>query len=183
MKKVLFLDIDGVLNSKKTLGVMGVHLSSDMVIKLNKIVKATDCDIVISSSWRSLFDLPTFQAMFFNQGMTRAHKLMDKTKSFAGPRGDEIQEYLDTHDYECYCILDDETDMLEHQKPFFVRTDWDKGLTEDDVTKVIKILGQSHKLCELCNGYGFYNFPDGQDEVGNTLYEITLCACRDGRRK
>lgn len=167
-KKVIFLDIDGVLNSKKTLGVYGEHLSSEMVRRLNKIVKLTDADVVVSSSWRILYELPILQAMMFNQGMTWAHKIVDRTKDFTSCRGAEIQDYLDTHDkYDVYCILDDETDMLDEQKPFFIRTDWNVGLSEDDVSSAIRILGQSRPMCNRCNGYGFTE--DG------------LCTCkRDG---
>ncbi|AIA64872.1 hypothetical protein AVV44_gp073 [Cronobacter phage S13] len=168
-KTVLFLDIDGVLNSKKSLGVYGVHLSSDMVRCLNKIVKLTQCDVVLSSSWRSLFTLDMFHAMMFNQGMTYCHKIVGKTDNFSSFRGKEIQKYLDEHDYSRYCILDDETDMLESQKPFFIRTDWNVGLTDEDAEQAIKILGQINVKCKNCNGYGVQN-----DE---------LCPCRDGIKR
>ena len=155
-KKVLFLDIDGVLNSKKTLGVYGEHLSSEMVRRLNKIVKLTDCDVVISSSWRILYDIQILQAMLFNQGMTWAHKIIGRTDDSSSIRGKEIKKYLDLNpEYNVYCILDDETDMLEEQKQFFIRTNWDLGLTEDDVETAIKLLGQKNKMCKRCNGYGF----------------------------
>lgn len=164
-KKVLFLDIDGVLNSRKTLGVYGEHLSSEMVRRLNKIVKLTDCDVVLSSSWRTLFTLEVFHAMMFNQGMTYCHKIVGKTETLSSFRGKEIKDYLDRHpEYDVYCILDDETDMLDEQKPFFIRTNWDTGLTEDDVVKALELLGQSRVMCEKCNGYGFV--------------EDSLCTCR-----
>lgn len=163
-KSVLFLDIDGVLNSKKTLGVYGEHLSSPMVRSCNKIVKLTACDVVISSSWRVLYDIPTLQAMLFNQGFTWAHKIVGRTDDLPQKRGYEIQKYLDEHDYSCYCILDDETDMLDHQKPFFIRTNWDIGLTDEDAENAIKLLGQVNSKCQKCNGYGFV--------------EDTLCTCR-----
>lgn len=113
--------------------------------------------------------MQVFQAMMFNQGMTYAHKIVGKTDQCRGIRGNEIQKYLDEHDYSRYCILDDETDMRESQKPYFIRTDWDIGLTDEDAERAIKILGQVNEKCKQCNGYGFI--------------EDSLCPCRDGRKR
>ena len=60
--KVLFLDIDGVLNNDKTFeevhdyyvktGYHKVEIGLDMVERLFKIIEATGAKIVLSSSWR-----------------------------------------------------------------------------------------------------------------------------------
>lgn len=164
--KYLFLDIDGVLNSRKTLGVYNVHLDSNLVRTLNKIVKITQCSVVISSTWRILYSLDTLQAMLFNQGMTMCHKIIDKTPQCSSFRGKEIKKFLDEHPTDCYIILDDETDFLEEQKSSLIRTDWNTGITDEDAERAIKILGSVNTKCERCNGYGVTN-----DE---------LCPCNNG---
>lgn len=152
--KFLFLDIDGVLNSAHTLGVYNEHLNSEMVRRLNKIVKLTDCFVIISSSWRITNSLQDMQIFLFNQGMTHAHKVVGTTEQLNKERGYEIQKFLDNNCYSRYCILDDESDMLDSQKSCFVKTNWMKGLTELDVQQAILILGQEKKECSYCDGYG-----------------------------
>jgi hypothetical protein len=48
--KVLFLDIDGTLNTFKTF--LQVEMSPPLVQNLLRIVRTTDCKIVVSSAWR-----------------------------------------------------------------------------------------------------------------------------------
>ena len=57
-----------------------------------------------------------------------------------------------------YCILDDNNDILEEQKPYFIRTAWDwndeeqalinggLGLTESVKERAIKILNRDNSL-------------------------------------
>lgn len=158
MKKSLFLDIDGVLipdpwrnflkeiweKSKgqiKSKDIFGYLFFEPNVIALNRIVEATDCDIVISSSWRTRRDLSTFRRMWTERdiegnifGLT--HILND---SYAN-RGDEIQLFLDEYNPKTYCIIDDKDQMNHDQMPYFVRTDYHCGLTLADADKCIKIL-------------------------------------------
>lgn len=39
-----------------------------------------------------------------------------------------------------YVILDDDSDMLDTQRNNFIHTDWEVGLTEENVNDAIKIL-------------------------------------------
>lgn len=161
MNKYLFLDIDGVLNSEEFYVEMSqndrmnkIHkenpnMSGSMVYKLsnfdpkaverlNKILKETECKLVVSSSWRfdtdleELFEIVGINANIF--GITG----INNTRY----RGFEIKDYLDNTNSEVlsYCILDDDCDMLPEQLNNFVHTDYRVGLTEDDVNKAIKIL-------------------------------------------
>lgn len=63
----------------------------------------------------------------------------------SGHRGSEIQEWLDkqTEPYR-YVILDDDSDMLDWQLPYFIQTDWLKwGLSDEDVEQAIHILNDT----------------------------------------
>lgn len=76
------------------------------------------------------------------------HKLYDITPSLAHKydttlcRGKEIDEWLSKHpEVTKYVILDDDTDMEEHQLPFFIKTDpYKDGLNNEVANKVIEIL-------------------------------------------
>ncbi len=147
MKKIIFLDIDGVLNNRETL--RKVQRSSDMidpylVLLVNRIVEATGADIVLSSSWRhGHWDALRTQFPF---------KLIDRTGSCcAGIRGVEILEWIRKnipyHDRDDgskfrYAILDDESDMLLWQKDHFFQTTFETGITEEVVQKVINHLNK-----------------------------------------
>ena len=145
MKKILFLDIDGVLNNEEWFrGCVqrGVYdpLNPELVQKLNKL----DCEVVISSSWgcdngqtwkklrRKGFNLKVI-------GYTEHHEM----GSDWIVRGNSIKKWLHDNmglaDYQ-YAILDDDGDMLLEQKDHFVKTDFFTGLTDQDVENVKSIL-------------------------------------------
>lgn len=56
-------------------------------------------------------------------------------------RGTEIQTWLDDYGSNVkYVILDDDSDMLEHQLPYFIKVDPYYGLTKEIADKIIEIL-------------------------------------------
>lgn len=156
--KVIFLDVDGVLNSefsrekeRNNFDNWMEHEVSEMhVNNLKKIVDATGAQIVLSSSWR--FDHPKatgrdFIADPLMKVLDRKLKavgldIIDVTPDLRGKiRGVEIQDWLDRHsEVERFVILDDDVDMMEEQKPFFVNTTFKNGLTEEMANKAIEIL-------------------------------------------
>lgn len=134
--KVLFLDIDGVVNSQATAqrhrGFVGIDPYMADLVK--KIVADTDCKVVLSSSWRVW---PASKATVTKQVV----KLYDATRDFKGKtdRGCEIKDWLDRHpDVERYAILDDNSDFHPDQHLF--KTSWPFGLTPEiaeDVTNYL----------------------------------------------
>lgn len=122
--KVLFLDVDGVLNNEKSS--MGAMFPIDKfaAFLVGKIVLDTDCKVVLSSSWR-----------YMKEAVDEVEKRvvpifgMTSTK-MEGIRGNEIKEWLERHpSVEKYAILDDDDDMLKEQMPNFFRTSWKEGIT------------------------------------------------------
>ena len=158
--KVIFLDVDGVLNSevsreqeRNNFDNWMEHEVSEMhVNNLKKIVDATGAQIVLSSSWR--FDHPKATGRDFivdplMKVLDRKLKavgldIIDVTPDLRGKiRGAEIQDWLDRHsEVERFVILDDDVDMMEEQKPFFVNTTFKNGLTEEMANKAIEILNK-----------------------------------------
>lgn len=176
--KVLFLDIDGVLNSQNWFGYMQYCIKNNMynrvmnfvdtpdeyteykltmlddraIANLNRIVDETGCKIVLSSSWRCLWNpsenertiealkLKGFKYDFY--GMTPRIPQRD----FGQERGIEIQAWIDKelekNEIESYVILDDDNDMLPEQMNNFILINNQYGLADIDVFKAIEILNK-----------------------------------------
>ncbi len=134
--KILFLDIDGVCNSADTIhrshrGVIGID--PYMAFLVGKIQLDTDCEVVLSSSWRH-----------HEAGREEVRKsvvnFIDWTPtSHNGFRGDEIKQWLNEHpEVTKYAILDDESDFHPDQKLF--KTTWQTGITEEIAKQVTDYL-------------------------------------------
>lgn len=132
--KVLFLDVDGVLNTFTAGGLYA--LTRSKLRLLEQIVKDTGCEIVLSSTWRK--DQYAFRKL--------VKKLAYRDLNIAGttpvlwnvPRGEEIDAWLKEHSETTrYAILDDNSDMLDHQLRNFFQTDGDYGLTRTIAYRVI----------------------------------------------
>lgn len=129
----LFLDIDGVLNSDRWMSRAEYATTPWPMRDVNPIccarlieaVKGLPVDIVLSSSWRKF---PHAKQWVEFCGI----KLFDQTPlPEKNHRGLEIEKYFTVTPFKDrpYIILDDDTDFLQHQLPFLVRTDVYQGLT------------------------------------------------------
>ncbi len=146
MYNILFLDFDGVLNSKYTTekwkGWAGLE---DQKLKLLKeIVDNTKTIIVLTSSWRHSWDFASYKEpesstgnyiyrKFKENGLT----IRSKTGSHGG-RGKEICAWLDKYPHGKWMVLDDEI-FEDYEEcgilPHLIKTDWERGLTENEVQK------------------------------------------------
>lgn len=135
MSKILFLDIDGVVNSQSTTNFKDLYpLDPYMAFLVGRIQLNTDCQVVLSSSWRHH---PDGVAVVEK----RIVKLLDKTPHLGGEacRGDEVKAWLAEHpEVTRYAILDDDSDFYPDQ-PLF-KTTFKDGLTEDIAKKVTQHL-------------------------------------------
>ena len=143
--RVLFLDIDGVLNRRGTKERCGGYLGVDRELSRRFLtwLRGTDVKVVLSSTWRlhpEMWDHLREAGIKFD-GVTP--DLVRKRVSGvyeATVRGDEINKYLDDFpQITSYAILDDNSDMLEHQKPFFVQTDEDIGIEDKHIARLNEI--------------------------------------------
>ena len=148
--KIIFLDIDGVLNNPKTWGLRPHHkaFSKKCVDFFNDIILATNADIVITSTWRNLFKFDDLIEILRSAGV--AGNIIDKTPSIrfhGAERGDEIARWLDRTSEEVgfkikeFVILDDDTDM-GHLFNYLVRCNPETGITEKEVKKAIEMLNE-----------------------------------------
>jgi len=143
--KIIFLDIDGVLNSiidgfgvpknmtPATLNQRGIGL-------LKYITETTESHIIISSTWRAFGGSEWFCGLFEAYGWFQP-PVIDITRcSSAGEiRGDEINSYLNEHIIDKYVIIDDDSDFYPYQH--LVQTDIAQGLTLKNALDCIDILG------------------------------------------
>ena len=164
--KVIFLDIDGVLNDEGANLRNGVYIDNDMVIRLKKIVEATGAQIVLSSSWRKAYfdflenlenglesnqaELIMLHDMFEQHGL----QIKDRTEYISsGPyaRPAEIRAWLaSAYDIKSFVILDDDdfwawnwlSDRFVMTKRHGEDGSWVRGLDDENVTQAIAILNK-----------------------------------------
>ena len=151
MNRIIFLDVDGVLNNGSWAMEMydkGIRVYRDGILyepalkRLKRLVDATGAMIVVSSSWRQI---PTafkhLQEWLEKYGMTIA----DITPYIGTCRGDDITAWFNRNPGEwSYVILDDEDDMGEHMS-HLVQTEFDVGLIDTDVERAMIILSMEPK--------------------------------------
>lgn len=162
--KVIFLDIDGVLNTKYWYTQMdrntpkdkyGYTFDPNAVANLKKILDETGADIVISSSWKCM-GLPQLEEMWEDRGLPG--KIIGITPNSVSDelllnadidnmelfhiRGTEIREWLrkNSRRVNHYAILDDMDNMLPDQRDHFVWIDPDIGITDGNAVQTIMIL-------------------------------------------
>ena len=160
MNKIIFLDIDGVLNSNKTFAknhewnklFEKVHNGSIEDIVTNKIneidmeklfmlrdvCRLTGAKIVISSGWRRLWNYPPVEEKLVYLGLP----IIGVTPYIAGNRGEEIREYLRKNKVDEFVILDDEIFRdLNELENYLVKTSfYDDGLTEETAKEIVRVL-------------------------------------------
>lgn len=142
--KILFLDIDGVLNSyqymissKSMFGAQAKSLDPNACLLLEEIIVSSGCKVVLSSSWRKLVSFRQIESWIRQRGCPSI-EIIDKTPSLGGFRGEEIQAWLfeNSNLVDKFVIVDDDSDMGELSE-FLVQTSFEFGLTKSKVQEII----------------------------------------------
>lgn len=138
MRKILFLDVDGVLNSYKTGGIYA--LKRRCLQLLEHIVTETGCEIVLSSIWRTDdYALRRLRRVL----AYRKIQIKDVTPIEQGHiRGVEVANWCADHLYDTdepfvIAILDDDSDFFDYQLKDFFQTDGMYGMTDTIAYRVI----------------------------------------------
>lgn len=151
--KVIFLDIDGVLNNREfytkrsqdervnKLSHPLDEFDPDCVERMNQIVEATNAKVVISSDWRFTIGI---ENIFKEVGLN--FEIYGKTPYRYGLRYEEIHEWLDKHtEVEDYVIIDDiEFQNFKSEGERFIHTNDEYGLTECKKREIIKVLTKTN---------------------------------------
>lgn len=163
---IIFLDIDGVLNSEIFYGERHLRFESGEISRddenhsknnictkiisyLNLLCQQIDAVVVISSSWRSGETVESMQNTLNEVGAT--FKIISLTPYTGYERGTEISKWLknninkETHgclyfDFRNYVIIDDDDDMLLKQQQHFFKVDSYIGLTPTICEEIRKFI-------------------------------------------
>lgn len=164
--KLLFLDIDGVLNSTTysytygcghapLSGIKGytpqdfvdlAKLNIPSLNLINGICKETECKVVITSTWRiNCSDLLYWNALFYfalaEESIQPSIDVIACTGYNNSNRGREIQDFLDSTVHSNYIVVDDDDgDISEHHPTKFVHVDGHVGFSFTDYEKSLEIL-------------------------------------------
>lgn len=162
--KVIFLDIDGVLNSQAYFAgnhedVKGFYIKNiynndniDLLVErqlmdidynklllLKKIIDEVDAKVVVTSTWKQLFFFPQLVKKLIELGIP----IVGHTEDSVIDRGAGIKKYLQEHKVSKYAVLDDDIfdDYDEEIMNKLVKTSfYDGGLCEEEGKKLVKIL-------------------------------------------
>lgn len=151
--KIIFLDIDGVVNrwdTKERAPSKVIGVEQCLIALIKQIVDATGAKIVLSSTWRKdwAFNLMNGKDWFYLRDEFAKQDLhfFDYTPSHKDSnRGREIREWLESTDYDIisYVIIDDEIfDIRDLHKGHMVKTSFNDGITKGGVDMAIKILSK-----------------------------------------
>ena len=163
MNRIIFLDIDGVLNSnfwndshQREIS-DGTLVDAEKVKLLSMLIKRTKAKIILHSGWKYWFDQDLRPlcleaenlAMLFKReelligDITPDHSTEEirRNKRFSLIKASEILAWLEEHeDVDNWVVIDDLDLHSEEIEKHQVKTDPSIGLTIDDVYKAEKIL-------------------------------------------
>ena len=147
MRKILFLDFDGVLVTERG---QKHHLAANGTLRdehgalfdplsvdsLRQIIDSTDAEIVVTSTWKMEIGLDGIRQMWRDRDLPG--KVIGVTPDIDPiHRGDEIAAWLDSYGEDCrYAIIDDTpfTDFFrKEQLPHIFKVDERTGIDEETV--------------------------------------------------
>ncbi len=153
--KVIFLDVDGVLNSDeyfdkiKNLNIDGIQSEIDVekIKMLNMAINETGAKIVLTSSWRYTRNAQELKKLLSEYGIPT-----DSTPFIQNKRGLEIKQYLlENPDVENFIIVDDE--LFDSYDDELIKKlvkisngnghNFGEGLLPKDIDEIIKRLGRN----------------------------------------
>ena len=159
--KIIFLDIDGVLNHEKfykerfekryeegAIAHPYSEIDPESVKNLNTLIEETGAKVVISSTWRHSGLDYCVDVLNFHGFKGEVIDITPSSRCNMCVRGNEILEWIKKNEkligpyynFTDYVILDDDSDMLYWQKNNFLLIDRFVGLTMGDVFRSKKIL-------------------------------------------
>ena len=145
--RIIFLDIDGVLNSHEWFekrekielteeNYMAQDIDPAALQRFQTLLADTGASVVLSSSWRKLPE----RVEYLKKHVCDIIAITPSCTS--GIRGAEIDMWMNKHltseekENSKYAIIDDDSDMLIWQKDKFFQTSFLTGLTDEICEKV-----------------------------------------------
>jgi len=151
--KILFLDIDGVLNSKlyykNSFNANEDHSRFDpySVLLVKKLVEEFSLKIVITSHWRNGMVNRLMHELKRNDLLEHLHSDSFTPVIRPAQRGLEIRLWLDEHsEVTEYVIIDDTENILDNQITRFVKTSSFAGMIDEHYNQAREILSPAEQL-------------------------------------
>lgn len=160
MNKVIFLDIDGVLNSNNSFAsnhewskffvkymnssvndkitYKMLDIDIDKIFMIRDICNLTGAKVVVSSTWRRSRYYPLIEEKLVSLGIP----VVGITPYINSNRGAEIRKYLEENEVDDFVILDDEIfDDFNELENYLVKTNfYEEGLTEELAEEAVRVL-------------------------------------------
>lgn len=156
--RLIFLDIDGVLNSHPFLrawnerlppGSVALSLKDHVdqinpaaVARLNRLIDETGANVVISSTWRKILSFTDLRKVFHRVGLRT--ELFSTTPVLNSTRGREIARWIEFRrrkmQLESFVILDDDDVDMDRLIGRLVQTKTETGLLDEHVEAAIALL-------------------------------------------
>lgn len=170
--KIIFLDIDGVLNTQETFekihieyqetGKRRIEIDTEKVEYLKEIVEETGALLVLSSSWKIFFERKEGKILPKNNkygellNILKSYNLFIYDTTYQGgykTKEEEIKDWLKNKKVDSFIIIDDEREGLGNLKEnYLIKTKFSKTQMEEDlglckkhISKAIEMLN-SKKL-------------------------------------
>lgn len=153
MKPILFLDIDGVLNGHQfSPDAQSNVICPACVMVFNRVLRAVEFDIVISSAWRYMIhggalSLKGFEYMLRTHGVGPIEgRVVGCTvpDEIVPSRGGQIAEWMRRNRAGLmvqYAVLDDLRLDIEDSGHPLVLTEGRRGIRHDEAVRVAELLG------------------------------------------
>lgn len=151
MNNVVFLDIDGVMNTPKFIRENRLRvgeyeffkdpffnsIDEEKILLLNRLVENSKAEVVISSTWRRKGAKEinhVFKAKGFIGIITHITTLREMD------RGLQILEFVNLHETTNYVVFDDEIFPIKNHitEKHIIEVDREKGLTDLDIEKALE---------------------------------------------
>lgn len=148
--KLLFLDIDGVLNTNPQRIKNGINFIDDnLTRRIADVVWKTGCKVVLSSTWRCQWsDFQEARSHLHRHGITIFGTTPVSIWTRTSNRADEILSFLESFDnVDSFAVLDDVVHNFINRPEFNHRVvmtnDWGKdgGIQPEHVHQLKQILG------------------------------------------
>lgn len=143
--KVLFLDVDEVLQSARSAIALGQYANSTKpeswkqyldpiaVGLVSNVCSSLNLSVILASTWRKTADVNEL-------GKFLSVNIIDCTPVLASPhRGHEIQAWLDQNSVNSYAILDNDTNILPEQLDRYVQVDPMEGVSMKNVLRICEL--------------------------------------------
>lgn len=144
--KIVFLDIDGVLNGHEWCHTdEGLRILPDQAKYLGIITRRTGAQVVLISSWRhwindGLMTPRGFSKLLLTHGcdvdVIGALSAKDPALSHAEDRTIKILDWIEQHKPDKFVVLDD----LPLKVPNLIRPDPGRGLRPHDISRAVEVL-------------------------------------------